>query len=166
MNEFRKAPSDCIIRQLRPDEYGIVRDFLYEAIFVPAGTVAPARDVVYEPYLRIYHEDFGTGCQDRAWCAQVGTDIIGCIWCRKTTTGYGSVAEEFPELAMSVKPSFRGYGIGTQLLHAMLQDLEKDQCPGISLSVQKANYAYKMYLKAGFRIVRETDEEYIMVRKA
>ena len=51
-------------------------------------------------------------------------------------------------------------------MHAMLQDLEKDQCPGISLSVQKANYAYKMYLKAGFRIVRETDEEYIMVRKA
>ena len=67
---------------------------------------------------------------------------------------------------MSVKPSFREYGIGTQLLHAMLQDLEKDQCPGISLSVQKANYAYKMYLKAGFRVVRETDEEYIMVWKA
>ena len=33
----------------------------------------------------------------------------------------------------------------------------------VSLSVQKANYAAKMYRKAGFEIVRENAEEYIMV---
>ena len=33
----------------------------------------------------------------------------------------------------------------------------------ISLSVQKSNYAAKMYLKTGFEIVRENAEEYIMV---
>ena len=33
----------------------------------------------------------------------------------------------------------------------------------VSLSVQKANYAAKMYLKIGFEIVRENAEEYIMV---
>ncbi len=33
----------------------------------------------------------------------------------------------------------------------------------ISLSVQKANYAAKMYLKIGFEIVKENEEEYIMV---
>ena len=34
-----------------------------------------------------------------------------------------------------------------------------------SLAVQKANYAAKMYRKAGFESIRETDEEYIMVKK-
>lgn len=32
-----------------------------------------------------------------------------------------------------------------------------------SLSVQKANYAAKMYLKIDFEIVKENGEEYIMV---
>lgn len=40
-----------------------------------------------------------------------------------------------------------------------------DETPSlaISLSVQKANYAAKMYLKIGFEIIRENEEEYIMV---
>ena len=33
-----------------------------------------------------------------------------------------------------------------------------------SLSVQKANYAAKMYLKLGFEIISENEEEYIMVK--
>ena len=32
-----------------------------------------------------------------------------------------------------------------------------------SLSVQKENFATKMYLKLGFQIIRETDEEYLML---
>lgn len=32
-----------------------------------------------------------------------------------------------------------------------------------SLSIQKANYAAKIYLKIGFEIVRKNVEEYIMV---
>ena len=33
----------------------------------------------------------------------------------------------------------------------------------VSLSVQKANYAAKMYLKAGFTVMKENLDEYIMV---
>ena len=33
----------------------------------------------------------------------------------------------------------------------------------VSLSVQKANYAAKLYPKVGFEIVRENEEEYIMM---
>ena len=33
----------------------------------------------------------------------------------------------------------------------------------VSLSVQKANYALKLYQKVGFEIVRDNEEEYIMV---
>lgn len=33
----------------------------------------------------------------------------------------------------------------------------------VSLSVQKSNYAAKLYLQVGFEIVRENEEEYIIV---
>jgi len=33
----------------------------------------------------------------------------------------------------------------------------------ISLSVQKTNYAVRMYDRAGFRTIMENDDEYIMV---
>jgi ribosomal protein S18 acetylase RimI-like enzyme len=34
----------------------------------------------------------------------------------------------------------------------------------LSLSVQKGNYAYKMYLKHGFEIIGENEEDYIMIK--
>ena len=34
-----------------------------------------------------------------------------------------------------------------------------------SLSVQKTNYAVRMYRKCGFEVVRENEEDYIMLLK-
>ena len=34
-----------------------------------------------------------------------------------------------------------------------------------NMTVQKANYAVKMYRKAGFEIVDENDEEYVMLNR-
>ena len=33
------------------------------------------------------------------------------------------------------------------------------------MSVQKGNYAVKMYIRQGFRVFSENDTEYIMLRK-
>lgn len=54
-------------------------------------------------------------------------------------------------------------GIGTALMGAMLQFLREKGYKQISLSVQKVNYAVSMYRKAGFEVVDENEEEYIMV---
>lgn len=54
-------------------------------------------------------------------------------------------------------------GIGTALLKAMLGILRQRGYQQTSLAVQKANYAVEMYRKAGFEIVDENEEEYIMV---
>ena len=48
----------------------------------------------------------------------------------------------------------------------MKQLLQAERLAGyakISLSVQKSNYAVKMYEKVGFTVVDENDEEYIMI---
>ena len=76
---------------------------------------------------------------------------------------YGHIADGIPSLAMSLYKEYRNKGIGTALLERLLQLLRKEGYRQVSLSVQKANYAVRMYRKVGFQVLRETDEEYIMV---
>ena len=34
------------IREMRKEEYSLLSDFLYEAIYIPAGTAAPPKSVI------------------------------------------------------------------------------------------------------------------------
>lgn len=45
----------------------------------------------------------------------------------------------------------------------MLALLRKRGYKKASLSIQKANDAYRLYLKVGFSVVDENEEEYIMI---
>ena len=58
---------------------------------------------------------------------------------------------------------YRGLGIGTLLLKQLLQAERLAGYSKISLSVQKSNYAVKMYEKVGFTVADENNEEYIMI---
>lgn len=78
---------------------------------------------------------------------------------------YGHIDDETPSLAISLIPDYRGKGVGTGLMREMLVLLKKQGYKQVSLSVQKANYAVNMYRHAGFEIVEENSEEYIMLRK-
>ena len=42
-----------ILRELRDNEIELLRDFLYEAIFIPEGVIPPAREIIYRPELGI-----------------------------------------------------------------------------------------------------------------
>ncbi len=76
---------------------------------------------------------------------------------------YGHIDDETPSLAISLYKEYRGFGIGTAMMKEILALLKSHGYSRVSLSVQKANYATKMYLKIGFEIVKENEEEYIMV---
>ena len=41
------------IRAIRPEEYPLLEDFLYEAIFVPEGETPPDRSIIRRPELQI-----------------------------------------------------------------------------------------------------------------
>ena len=53
--------------------------------------------------------------------------------------------------------------IGTALMQRMLEELKLRGYEKTSLSVQKDNYAVKMYRNVGFEIVEEKEEEYMMI---
>jgi len=154
--------NDYIIRELRTDELGVLGDFLYEAIFVPPGMKPPAREIIEQPELQVYIADFGSFPDDRCFVAETNGKIAGAVWVRDMND-YGHIGDGVPSFAISLYQEYRGKGIGTALMKRMLDELKRCGYEKASLAVQKENYAVRMYEKVGFTLLRETDEEYIMV---
>lgn len=152
------------IRRIRKEEYSVLEDFLYEAIFVPEGATAPPRIILEKPELQVYLTDFGKRPADIGLVAEVDHKIAGAVWVR-IMNDYGHVDEETPSFAISLYKEYRGFGIGTALMKEMLRILKEEGYKQASLAVQKENYAYRMYKKVGFEICDENEEEYIMVCK-
>ena len=149
------------IREIRKNEYPILSDFLYEAIFIPEGMDKPPKSIIKQPELQVYIEDFG---KEDDWCfvAEIKEKIVGAAWVR-IMNDYGHIDDETPSFAISLYEEYRNLGIGTALMGVMLQFLREKGYKQASLSVQKANYAVRMYRKAGFEVINENEEEYIMV---
>lgn len=151
-----------IIRQARENEYILLNDFLYEAIYIPEGIEAPPKSIINQPDIQLYVSDFGKQKDDYCFVAEVDGKVVGAVWVR-IMNDYGHIDDETPSFSISLYKEHRGYGIGTALMEQMLSSLKKIGYKKTSLAVQKANYALKMYLKVGFQIVDENEEEYIMV---
>ena len=151
---------DYRIREIRENEYYILSDFLYEAIFIPEEMEKPPKSIVEQPELQVYIADFGKADD---WClvAEVKEKIVGAVWVR-IINDYGHIDDETPSLAISLYEEYRHLGLGTTLMKEMLKFLKDKGYQQMSLSVQKANYAVHMYKKAGFEVVDENEEEYIM----
>ena len=152
---------DYQIRQIRTEEIPQLKDFLYEAIFIPEGVAAPPREIVNDESLQVYIRDFGNLPDDRCLVAVAGDKVVGAIWSR-IMNDYGHIADDVPSIAISLYKEYRNQGIGSQLLNQMLALLKADGYMSVSLSVQKANYAMKMYQKAGFKVISDDAEEAIM----
>ena len=149
------------IRPIRKEEIPILGDFLYEAIFIPEGVAAPPRSILDDENLQVYIRNFGQMHDDRCLVAEVGDKIVGAIWSR-IMNDYGHIADDVPSIAISLYKEYRNLGIGTDLLRQMLELLKADGHKSVSLSVQKANYAMRMYQKAGFRILSDDGEDALM----
>lgn len=152
------------IRELLPSEHPLLEEFLYQAIFVPEGEKPPERKIVKKPELQVYIEGFGKRPDDHALLGLVNGKPAGLCWVR-VMDDYGHVDDETPSFAISLLPEYRGQGLGSALLGAMLDRLRQRGYRQASLAVQKRNYAVRMYQKAGFRTVDENEEEFIMVNR-
>lgn len=149
------------VRELRQREYKLLENFLYEAIFIPEGVEPPPKTIIKAPELQVYISGFGRK-GDYALVAETGGKPAGAVWCR-IMDDYGHIDDETSSLAIALFKEYRGHGMGTALLRRMLLRLKKEGYRRVSLSVQKANYAVKLYREAGFSAVHETEEEWIMV---
>ena len=153
---------NTIIREIRPEERGLLREFLYQAIYLPKGMEPPPRSMIDLPELHVYIADFGTQPGDHCMVAEAEGKVVGAAWCR-IMEDYGHIDNDTPSLAISLLPEYRGQGTGTQLLNGLLLLLRENGYRQVSLSVQKENPALRLYQRMGFRIVAEKGTEYLMI---
>ncbi|WP_434062949.1 N-acetyltransferase family protein [Faecalibaculum rodentium] len=118
---------------MKPEEYPLLSDFLYEVIFIPEGMQKPDRTIIHQPELALYIEDFGQA-DDICLVADAGVTVAGAIWFR-IMNDYGHVGEDTPSLAIALFEEYRNQGIGTVLMKAMLQRLKEAGYRQVSLSV-------------------------------
>ena len=154
---------DYIIREMRKDEYPLLDSFLYDAIYVHKGETPPPYSIIYKPELQVYVEKIGEEKDDHILVAEKDGNIVGAVWVR-IMDDYGHVDDETPSLIISVKKEYRKMGIGRNLMERMIALLSSLGYEKVSLSTQKENYALRLYLKLGFEIVEDKDDEYIMAK--
>lgn len=153
------------LRPLRREEYCLLEEFLYNAIYVPEGQQPPPMSVLLEPAIQNYYQDFGRE-HDYCLVAEQEGMLLGAVWGRVlagSPKGYGFVDEHTPELAISVQKEFRNRGIGTALLLKLLDVLQSKGYRQVSLSVQKENPAANLYKRVGFTAIEEKDDDYLML---
>jgi ribosomal protein S18 acetylase RimI-like enzyme len=156
------------IRPLTPQDEPVLWEMLYQAIYVPEGQPAPDRKILEEPSLAHYVREWGHKPGDTGWIAedQPTGRAVGAVWLRlfsHSDQGYGFVGEDIPELSIAILPEFRGQGLGTLLLEALIQ-AARQHFSAISLSVSRDNPAARLYQRMGFRTVSE-DTSSLTMRK-
>ena len=157
---------NIIIREIKADESAILEDMLYEAIYQPDAANLLPRSIIDTPEIRVYIEDFGKKKDDHCLVAETEGRIAGAVWVRilaGDVKGYGNIDDKTPEFAISLFPEYRKQGIGTLLMQRMIEYLRDKGYEYTSLSVNKDNYAARMYKRLGFEVVKENEEDYLMI---
>ena len=64
------------IREINSNEYKVLDDFLYKAIFFLGGVEAPPREIINAPELQVYVHDFGKQ-EGYLFCCRNGRTLYG-----------------------------------------------------------------------------------------
>lgn len=157
-----------VLRKAASCDCNFLREMLYESVYIPEGVKKPPFSIIDEPgpgkYLEGWMKDTDTGV-----IAEKSGVPIGAAWARKFDNAeegaYGFIAPHIPELAIALKPGYRGQGIGEMLMKELFIELASKGIKGLSLSVNKQNRAVNFYLKLGFKYFREQETDCLMIKK-
>lgn len=148
------------VRTAAPEDEPFLWKMLFEAAHMAENGATSVRDAQAHPELARYVQgwmrpgDFGVIAEDRS-----GTPL-GAAWVRLWTEherGYGYVQDDVPELAIAVEREHRSRGVGRAMLTRLLELMQGEGTPGISLSVRAGSSAQRLYEQMGFVRVPGTD---------
>lgn len=146
-----------MVREAVADDAPALTAALLEAINWGGQVRFTREQVLDDPHLAHYVTgwpcpgDFGVDAVD----SNDGADgeTLGAAWCRvfdADDPGYGYLSVDVPELSIGVAPCYRGRGIGSALLAALVDEATARGYRVISLSVEDGNRARSLYERAGF----------------
>ncbi|MWV44289.1 GNAT family N-acetyltransferase [Paenibacillus sp. HJL G12] len=145
------------IRPILEQDEPFMWDMLYESMYVPEGQQPFSRDILRDPSIAKYAEDWGRAGDTGLIAVTEAGEPLGTITARifqEDNQGYGFVGVDVPELCMALSRSYRGQGIGTSLMKALFEELSHNGYARVSLSVDPNNAAaVKLYQRFGFEEV-------------
>lgn len=147
------------IRYLKENEKSFLHEMLYESIHIEDEKKPPLEELLNTYELKKYHQNWGRK-GDKALIAIDNTGTpVGAVWYRLFSSeerGYGYVNDYTPELGIAIKKEVRGNGLGTILMHSIINEAKRSGYKELSLSVDVDNTnAVKLYRGLGFVEVGE-----------
>jgi ribosomal protein S18 acetylase RimI-like enzyme len=155
-----------VLRAVAPDDVEHLQRALYDAIaWNPERELPPYDVVIAHPEVERYHRDWGRS-GDIGVIAEVEGAVAGVAFCRLFTArdhGEGYVDERTPEVAVAVAEEHRGAGIGGRLLRELADAAQAAGFERLSLSVDAANPARRLYERLGYRELSVADGDVLML---
>ena len=146
------------IREATRDDGDFLADMLVEAVnWSPEWKRKSRRRVLAAPNTAHYIAGWPRE-DDLGVVAEADGERIGAAWLRffpADDPGYGFVAADVPELTVGMAADWRGRGVGRALLRAAEVRAIEAGIGRISLSVERKNFAQRLYLAEGYEVVAE-----------
>src|SRR3712207_3374122 len=131
------------VRFATPDDLPFLRAMLYEAAYWRGGRERTLRDeALADQHLSKYLDGWQRVGDTGVIALGRNEAPLGAAWYRLfavDSPGYGFLDGATPEISIAVLPAYRGMGMGSALLDALLAAAHTSGCAALSLSVEPAN---------------------------
>lgn len=142
-------------RMVQSDDLPFLWNMLWEAAAVdPRMRSLGKSAALANPATSRYLTNWGRPGDAGMVACDESEQLLGAAWLRLfplEDPGYGFIAADIPELAISVESEVRGRGVGSILLDALLATAKGRSYRAVSLAVDRQNPALKLYERKGFR---------------
>jgi len=150
------------IRPAAPGDGAFMADMLVEAVNWSPEWKKQSRRQVLSTHRTAHYIAGWPRDSDLGVIAESDGERLGAAWLRffpASDQGYGFVAADVPELTIGVAVHWRGRGVGRALLRAIAEQALSAGIRQISLSVERKNFAQKLYLSEGYVVVDSSDRD-------
>jgi GNAT superfamily N-acetyltransferase len=158
--------AEVTYRRLTSQDVEHVKWACYTAIaWNPERELPPYDALLAHPQIERYHRQWGRR-GDLGVLADADGAVVGIAFCRLFTDedhGEGYVDDRTPEAAVAVAEGRRGAGIGGGLLTELAHAARTAGFDRLSLSVDAANPARRLYDRLGYRELSVEDGDVLML---
>ncbi len=142
---------DFSTRPLLQSDQQQIWNWLHIALWDPPPAGLRPREILENPHVRIYAENWGKA-SDVGVVGQVAGADVGACWMRLLPAGVGLayVDESTPQLGIALIPEYQNRRLGQPLMLAALQAAREHGYRQISLTVHPQNPAIKLSERCSF----------------
>jgi GNAT superfamily N-acetyltransferase len=154
------------VRRATDADAEFLTDMLVEAVNWESHRNRSRVDIMADPALAHYVSGWMRPTDLGVVAVVPSGQSIGAAWLRylpAADRGYGYTRDDVPELSIGVVGAWRGRGVGRALLRQILATARSAGVSAVSLSVEPANFAVRLYVAEGFRIVESSEHAYTMM---